>query len=349
MPAIRAARLHPHAVDTLDELVHMLRTGPSRVPLRRPDHPDEYLPFFIVGAGRSGSTLMRRLLMERFRVVIPPEMPHLGRLLRAFRRQRFARWDQAVSWYVAEFRRRSDVPVAREDHTGEAFDYNLWDTLDLDFDGLRAMLMDLPDESQSIAGMVRATYLASAGHSPHADQAWGDKTPYTTFHYTRLLRVWPRARFIHLLRDGRDYVASYLDAQSRHEGKLSVRDVALRWRDAVEICQRIAARAGERFRVVRYEDLVRQPEDVVGSVGRFLELAGRESVVQVTAEDLGDARMSHHSRIEEPVTRRSVGRYADRLDPWQHRTTLRLLSPLLRVQGYLDETDSPSDERMGAP
>lgn len=344
MPAIRAVRLHPDAVDRLDGLAHSLRRGPSRVPLRRPDHPDEYTPFFIVGAGRSGSTLVRRLLMERYEVVIPPEMPHLGPLVRAFRRRRFASWEQAVGWYVFEFRRRSDVHVAREDHAGERFDYNLWETLDLDPDRLRGVLTRLPYESRSLAGMVRATYLMSTGQLAPEDPAWGDKTPYTTFHYTRVLRVWPRARFLHLLRDGRDYVASYLEAQHRHERQIGARDAALRWRDAVGTCQRIATLVGDRLQLVRYEDLVHRPREVIGSIGRFLELQERVSVRKVTAEGLGDARMSHHNRIEEPVTARSVGRYEDRLDARQRRITLRLLGPPLRAMGYLVETRSPPVE-----
>lgn len=341
MPAVRAVRLNPVMVDRLDGLIHSLRAGPSRVPLRQPDHPDEYSPFFIVGAGRSGSTLMRRLLMEKYLVVIPPEMPHLGPLLRAFRRQRFGSWERAVCWYVEEFRRRSDVDVAREDHTGRAFDYNLWGTLDLDVAQLRKILSGLSDANRSLAGMVRATYLASAGdvHSP--DQAWGDKTPYTTFHYTRVLRVWPRSRFLHLIRDGRDYVASYLEAQRSHEREFGLRDVAMRWRDAVQTCEKIAERVGDRLSLVRYEDLVDRPMEVTTSVGRFLDLPERKCPLKVTAEGLGDARMAHHSRIEEPVTARSVGRYADRLDPQQHREVLRLLTPLLRAVGYVDPGDGP--------
>lgn len=351
IPIVRAVRLHPHAVDRFDEVAAALRLGPSRVPLRRSDHPeDEYVPFFIVGAGRSGSTLLRRLLMEKYEVVIPPEMPHLGPLVRAFRRRRFAGWEPAVRWYLHEFRRRSDVAVAREDHAGVAFDYNLWDTLDLDVDVLHTRLIGLPEESRSLAGMVRVTYLTSAGYPPVPDRAWGDKTPYTTFHYTRILRLWPGTRFVHLVRDGRDYVASYLEAQRRHGRQLAVRDVAMRWRDAEVICQQIAGRVGRRLRSVRYEDLVRSPEKVVGSLGRFLDLPERASDVRLTAERLGDARMSHHSRIEEPVTARSVGRFEDRLDSQQRRTTLNLLRPMLEARGYLDAaTESSAEEKAAGP
>lgn len=345
MPVIRAVRMNPTVVDRLDGLLGAMHAGASRIPMRRTDSPREYVPFFLIGAGRSGSTLARRLLMESHDVVVPPEMPHVGPLMRAFRRRRFTEWVQAVDWYLDDFRRRADVNIAREDHAGRAFDYNLWRTLDLDADVLRRSLLELPTEERSLGGMIRATYLASAGHPPGADRAWGDKTPYMTFHYTRILRAWPDARFVHLLRDGRDYVASYLEAQESHERQHHVRDVALRWRDAVVTCQRIAERVGDRFRIVRYEELVTEPEAVVASLGKFLRLPPRESPVAMSAEGLGDARMAHHRRIEEPVTARSVGKYEERLDEGQRAEALRLLGPTLASYGYLRNVVEPPAER----
>lgn len=347
MPLVRLVRLNPEVVDGLDELVHRLRVGPSNVPLCAPDDRKQASPFFIIGAGRSGSTLLRRLLMERYEVIIPPEMPHLGPLIRAFRRSRFADWDEAVEWYLEEFRRRADVDVERRNHEGVVFDYNLWETLDLDIERLSETLRNLPASSRSLAGLLTATYLASGGCFDEPSRAWGDKTPYSTFHYTRILRVWPRARFVHLIRDGRDYAASYLEVQRDHERRLSVRQVALRWRDAVEVSGRVASRVGDRLRTVRYEDLVEAPDIVVDRLARFLELRKRATPVRLTAEGLGDARMAHHRRIENPVSNASVGRYMDRLDSRQRMEVERLLGPLLRAHGYTSEGAARADTPSG--
>src|SRR5919197_2678162 len=47
-------------------------------------------------------------------------------------------------------------------------------------------------------GAVYETYAASRGK-----ERWGDKTPMYMEHVGLLARLWPEARFVHLIRDGR--------------------------------------------------------------------------------------------------------------------------------------------------
>lgn len=86
-------------------------------------------------------------------------------------------------------------------------------------------------------------------------------------HYKKALAVWPRARFIHLLRDGRDVCASWLKF-----GWLgSAYEAGQIWRDAQAEWDAIKATVDPSRRIeVRFEELIRFPERELGRICTFL-------------------------------------------------------------------------------
>lgn len=115
---------------------------------------------------------------------------------------------------------------------------------------------------------------------------WAEKTPKNV---TRLDFIWsafPQARFVHLIRDGRDVVCS-LRTHPRHkvvDGKLTVLDT----RNPIENCiERWVADVGAarqhrtdpRYLEVRYEDLVLTTRSTLETVLRFVEEPWDENVL----------------------------------------------------------------------
>jgi hypothetical protein len=80
---------------------------------------------------------------------------------------------------------------------------------------------------------------------------------------TRIIdEFWPDARYVHVLRDGRDVLVSARAALSWDPwmpSHLSARDAAARWRRVVEQSRSLARELGPRFLEVRYEDLKADP------------------------------------------------------------------------------------------
>lgn len=86
---------------------------------------------------------------------------------------------------------------------------------------------------------------------------WGDKNP----HYVdrrinpntleRILEMWPDARFLNVVRDGRDVVSSIATF-----GWLDVEASSNLWRDSVEYARDFQAEHPESMMTVRYENLV---------------------------------------------------------------------------------------------
>ena len=123
-------------------------------------------------------------------------------------------------------------------------------------------------------------------------------------HLRRLGRLFPEARFVHVVRDGRDVAVSY---RSVAWGPTTVEDAAMRWRRSVLRGRRDGERLGpDRYREVRYEDLVTDPERVLRELCAFLDLEWDDGVLhhhERAAEVIAATRFpGAHSRLLLPPT-----------------------------------------------
>lgn len=97
---------------------------------------------------------------------------------------------------------------------------------------------------------------------------WGDKTPLYVLEIDTLLKLFPRARVINIVRDGRDVALSMM---RQPWGPTNAYTAGLLWRRAVAAGQDAARRLpGETFAEVRYERLLSDPETELRRVCRFL-------------------------------------------------------------------------------
>jgi len=86
-------------------------------------------------------------------------------------------------------------------------------------------------------------------------------------HFDRLLRIWPDARFVHLLRDGRDVARSCIGMGWAG----NVWHGAQRWLDAEVLWDRLKQRTPKgHVYELHYEDLISDPEDQLGKLCEFL-------------------------------------------------------------------------------
>jgi ABC-type multidrug transport system fused ATPase/permease subunit len=114
----------------------------------------------------------------------------------------------------------------------------------------------------------------------------------------RLLNdLFPWARYIHVVRDGRDVAMSVLERATRLKEAIAATNVetvpigasALWWKTMVETARRDGNRLGAPFYLeVRFEDLVDQPETVIQRIASFLEMSDTSSM---TAPMLGFASL----------------------------------------------------------
>lgn len=96
---------------------------------------------------------------------------------------------------------------------------------------------------------------------------WGDKTPSYVSEMDVLWKLFPNAKFIHLVRDGRD-VALSLKRVSWGGNHLPRN--AEDWRRKTELAHKMGAMIPGNFLEARYEDLVRDTEAVLRRICAFL-------------------------------------------------------------------------------
>jgi hypothetical protein len=142
-----------------------------------------------------------------------------------------------------------------------------WDDFGLDADAMRERLAQI--EPGDAGAAVRAFFSAYADRQNKP--LWGDKTPAYMLSITRIGRALPEARFIHLIRDGRD-VALSQTARAINEQPPPPAQAA-RWVKRITKSREQADKLGdERYIETRYEDLVRDPEPALRRICEFAEL-----------------------------------------------------------------------------
>lgn len=151
-------------------------------------------PFFVVGTGRSGTTLFRKLLCFHPEVHIPKETHWLPVLWNEFGDRTIPTSDiQAVvdRVYMAKGRTAFER-IARQ--------------ADLPPDRLHANVATRTGSQTTVADW-HAALLGELASVLGAKRS-GDKTPDYGFAMDTILRLFPTARFVHVVRDGRDVALS---------------------------------------------------------------------------------------------------------------------------------------------
>ncbi len=209
------------------------------------------------------------------------------------------------------------------------------------------------DASPEAAARVRRE-LAERIADPRRDRLV-EKNPKHTLRIPFLDAVFPDARIVHLIRDGRDTVASLMfrnrgpewghlktpgwaDLLARYPRENHIR-CAHQWRDAV-LLGRTDGRglSPGRYLEVRFEALVEEPSATLEEVLRFMGLEVTAEVRAVIPRIQDDTAGSYHAKrqVRHYVDDHSVrvGRFRENLTPAQVRDVMEICGDLLRELGY---------------
>jgi Sulfotransferase family len=284
---------------------------------RRPPAP------FVVGVGRSGTTLLRLMLDAHPQLAIPPETQFLPDLLAAAD-------DGARGAALAEV-----IAGARN-----------WDDFRLD----RRRLAGRIDDRADAADALRSFYVLYA--EGQSKRRWGDKTPKHVTRMSRIGTALEEARFVHLIRDGRDVALS-----RRRRGMGAEKDMAetaALWRRRIERARAQARRLRGRYLELRFEDLVDDPERALRSVCHLIELdydpamlgyheaaAGRLAELDTDLDDAGGRirrsgreRVASHALATEPPRDRRGGAWRTEMSEGDRREFESVAGGLLAELGY---------------
>ena len=196
-------------------------------------------PIFINGTQRSGTTMFRLMLDAHPEICIPFETNIITSY--CFKVSEFGDLDRDDNLRSLLKAIKNEPFVAR----GELADISYEEIIPF----LRA---------RTLAGLVDALFRANARRKDKS--MWGDKSPGDDI--KALHHLFPNATIIHLIRDGRSCAVSRV----RRWGARSIPELAHGWCFAANSTREAGRLYGDRYREVRYEDLVRAPEAALRNV-----------------------------------------------------------------------------------
>lgn len=269
-------------------------------------------PIFIVGAPRSGTSLLR-VHLDRH--------PAIGLC------------DETYFFYYVARRRRAfgdlSSPANRRVLTDAYLATRRIRDLGLDLAELSARLDRDGTDYPAFFATILKTYAEA-----HGKARWGEKTPHHAREIETLCAWYPSCRIVHLVRDPRDVVASLLRMPW---GSPSVVQNARLWRELTQPAGS-ASRGRPNHLSLRYEDLVEDPEATLRYLCEFLGEPFSPEMLVTDPE--ARAREPWFQRALGEVTRDRRGAWLRELSAEQARLVEWIAGPTMREHGY-ERTHGP--------
>lgn len=250
-------------------------------------------PLFVIGSGRSGNTLVRRVLLASGAIYIPPETFVLGDIIEGWGRTYLLTWRERVWLFCAHFERHAFFSTFHLENLND----------------FAKEAIALPPDARTLKTLIETFFLYLARMHGSAAIRWGDKTPFNTFHLPALEAVFPKAKYLWLVRDGRDVALSYVDAGLFD----TIEDAANRWVAANRACTALSERHPGVYRQT-YEALVSNPERDFRAICDWAGLPFSPGMLDAQVAPMGDVEaLTHHRNVTRPISAGSVGRWQTHL------------------------------------
>lgn len=282
-------------------------------------------PIFIVGCPRSGTTLLQLMLHRHPRIAIPPETRFVlgayvhrlefGDLERRENRKRVARF---VTRRGTRFR-----------------------DLGLDRRPVCRQIADAPPTLGSLLGTVFRAYA-----DRHDRPRWGDKRPGYHAYLEILLRLFPNAQVVHLIRDPRACVASLKRVPWWKRG---VEHSISAWAQSIDDTERAIRRWPGLVTRVSYEDLVADPQTELRRLAAALgeDYDARMAEPDRLASEAVPERKHWHEQTRTAPSTGSIGRWTSELEPWEIALCEHTLGERMARFGYeRTSTERPDARRL---
>ena len=273
-------------------------------------------PIFIIGSPRSGTTLLRFVISSHPRIYIPEETGFIPFLVH---------------------RNKLNEPLSK----GEMIRV-LERIADLNY--LWQDAVSCADQIPVTGGKYRLADILDTLYrqkiKPYGSVRWGDKTPLYVRYMDTIMDLFPDAKFIHLIRDGRD---ATLSAQRKWGLKqhFYMDDYYLlrNWVTNVTTGRKAGAVIDDRqYLEVFYEKFVKSPEDETIRICDFLSESYEPEMLQhsLLANQIGPGP-NQHTEVLKPISTSSLYRWKTEMDLFTRKMADRVAGKLLTDLGYEKE------------
>jgi len=284
---------------------------------------------FVCGVTRSGTTLLRLMLDSHTDMAIPGETHWLPKLIK----------------YQERGKHTAD------ELANQIIDHKRWGDFHLDGEQLRERIRAL--QPVNAADAIRAFYLLYTERE--GKTRYGDKTPGYIKEMPRIERVLPEARFVHIIRDGRDVALSHF---RMNWGPETPAESARLWRNRIRKARKVGPKVSH-YTEVRFEELVLDTEGVLRRVCDFIELDFQPAMLDYHERAEGrlaekarelprknrpnqpaETRLESHRLAKEPPRSDRIGMWRERMSEGQVAEYEAVAGDMLAELGYELATDA---------
>ena len=209
---------------------------------------EKKFPFFIIGAERSGTTLLRSMLTSHPNIDIPLESDFIADIIDLGAKQGYTSLNAEKVYDIIYHH------IIENPHENKLWEINA--------DKLKEAISA---NGQSLRGMIEAPFILNM--EKNGKQRWGDKTPKYARYAKEIKTIFPNAKFIHIIRDPRDVSVSLKKVPW---GPNNIYDIADFWQDRVKNSLALKSEFPADYMELRYEELVREPEKELRQITEFL-------------------------------------------------------------------------------
>lgn len=265
---------------------------------------------FIGGCSRSGTTLLGAMIGAHPDVICSPESQFKSDLLRTI-------------WPNSDDLDKQAVLT----HLTKHWRYKLWNLPQ----SATALAQMTPHNSYaSILNTLTLAYAQNLGKT--AVTHWIDHTPENISYAHTYLKIFPNAKFIHIVRDGRAVAASIMPLDW---GPNSIIKAARWWMRMTSFG--LAAEASlpsDQMMQVKYEDLVLNPEETMRQVSQFLAIEYDEDMLNATGFTPPTYTTRQHQLVGLRPNPEMANRWRNRLKPREIEIFENLSRDFLQYLNY---------------
>ena len=269
-------------------------------------------PVFICGHPKSGTSLLRSMLDNHPELIVYPEETYFFRKFLPMSEGSTLKEQLALAeehlihifkWNV------SDPPADQAGYPDR--DYQRTISFDEVCRYMKALAGEKLDHSGDVLSAAILAYGNAAGTGADSKKWWVEKSTYNELFFSQMIKWWPTARFIHVVRDPRDNYASY----RRKHPEWSASFFARNWLRSTESGLLNQEAVGpEQYWMLRYEDLTSQPEETIKQLCAFLSIEDSSTLrIPTRNGEVWKGNSMFAERFEQ-ISSNPVGRWEADLD-----------------------------------
>ena len=267
------------------------------------------VPIHVIGYGSSGTSIFCQLLREKLGVGVGTESQFVIRYYHALSEYGDLEDDKNLRRLIAD--------LSRERWFERNAKFGFTCVPEQIFDSVR---------QRTYRGVLDATFSQLAEHLDA--ERWGDKTPDYVHSLAILWELFPDAKYIHMVRDGRDVAQSVM---SRYWGPKNIFTAASEWTEQVSLVRDFLKTVpADQKLEVRYEDLLAEPITVFRELIEFLEVEDSDGRVLQRIEQT----------VPSELNRENSNKWKKFWTPAQRLAYERIGCDVLRHYGYETQLES---------